>query len=60
MLEEIYDDFCFINIMNKMGNIEVIVRLFLGNELLIIKFFILCNKNRRICIVNIFFCIFYF
>lgn len=45
MLEEIYDDFCFINIMNKMGNIEVIVRLFLGNELFIIKFFILCNKN---------------
>lgn len=45
MLEEIYDVFCFINIMNKMGNIEVIVRLFLGNELFIIKFFILCNKN---------------
>lgn len=51
-LEEIYDDFCFTNTMNKMGNTEVTVRLFSGNESFITKLFILCNKNWRICIVN--------
>lgn len=44
-LEEIYDDFCFTNTMNKMGNTEVTVRLFSGNESFITTLFILCNKN---------------